>query len=275
MGWCVTVTIFVVACFNVVEFSFAQSRLQNAGGVPLPAAPASPQQIPVTTRITSRGRSLQGGVPLPAAPEEPQRARQGVSLPAAPEQPQRGRQGVSLPPAPEEPQRGRQGVTLASASGQSPTVTVSGGVPLPTSSLGPTFSTGVPLPKRPLVVVPLEQNHGVALPRPGVFQGQGTPFSGGVPLPPYTGAGVGGVALPGSPTLIEGVAALKPVKNVDRDVDVQHATSLAAVHDYLQLRTNADSAVKITEVISAHKQVCTVLFACKIRNGQFAVSSNH
>ncbi|MPC37465.1 hypothetical protein E2C01_030945 [Portunus trituberculatus] len=225
MGWCVTVTIFVVACFNVVEFSFAQSRLQNAGGVPLPAAPASPQQVPVATRITSRGRSLQGGVPLPVAPEEPQ--------------------------------RGRQGVTLASASGQNPTV--SGGVALPSPSRGPTLGTGVPLPKHPVVVVPLNRNHGVPLPRPSVLQGQGSPsFTGGVPLPPHTSAGAGGVALQRYPTLIEGVAALKPVKNVDRDADVQHATSLAAVHDYLQLKTNADSAVKITEVISAHKQVCTV-----------------
>ncbi|KAK8381965.1 hypothetical protein O3P69_015165 [Scylla paramamosain] len=221
MRWCVTVTIFVVACFNVVEFSFAQSRLQNAEGVPLPTAPASPQQVPVATRISSRGRSLQGGVPLPVAPEEPQRSRHGV--------------------------------TLASASAQNPTV--SGGVALPPPSRRPTFGTGVPLPKHPVVVVPLNQNQGVPLPRPDVLQGQGSPFSGGVPLPPYTGAGAAGVGLPGSPTLIEGVAALKPVKNVDRDTDVQHAISLAAVHDYLQLRTKADSAVKITEVISAHKQI--------------------
>lgn len=240
MGWCVTVTIFVVACFNVVEFSFAQSQPQTARGVPLPAAPASSQQPPVTTRVSSRGRALQGGVPLPVAPEEPQRGRHGVSLP--------------------------------SASAQHPSV--SGGVALPPPSRGPAFGTGVPLPKHPVVVVPLEENRGVPLPRPGVFQGQGSPFSGGVPLPPPTGAGTAGVGLPGSPTLIEGVAALKPVKNVDRDSDVQHATSLAAVHDYLQLRTNADTAVKITEVISAHKQVQYVLFSCRIKNFRYFGISN-
>lgn len=234
MRWCVAVTIFVVTCYSV-EFALAHPQLQNAAGVPLPSEAASPQQ-----------------------------AHHAVSLASAPVGRQHDHQqghGVPLPAAPEEPQHGLQdhGVSLASASAQNPSV--SGGVSLPPPSLGSTIGTGLPLPQHPVAVVPLHQSHGVPLPPPGVFSGQGSPpFSVGVPLPPHKGVGAPGIGIPGSPTLIEGVAALKPVKNVDRDNDVQHAVRLAAVHDYLQLRTKADHAIKVTDVISAHRQVCLAAF---------------
>ena len=231
MKWCVAVTTFVVACYSVLEFSLAQPQLHNAGGIPLPSAAPSPQQT-------------QPGVTLASAPVRSQHNhQQGHGLP--------------LPVAPQEPQHHlrNHGVSVASASAQSPSL--SGGVPLPPPRPGHTFSPGLSLPKHPVDVVPLEQGHGVPLPPPDIFKGQGSPrFSVGVPLPPHRGVGAAGISVPGSPTLIEGVAALKPVKNVNRDNDVQHAIRLASVHDYLQLSTKADHAVKVTNVISAHKQVC-------------------
>lgn len=223
MRWCVAVTIFVVACCSVLEFALAQPQQQNAG-VPLPSAPASQQ-------------THHEPVPLPSAP-----VRSQLDHPQG--------HGVPLPETPHEPQQGLgdHGVSLASASAQGPTV--AGGVALPPprpGGTGATFGTGVPLPQHPVVRVPLQQSHGVALPP---FRGQSPLFPVGVPLPPHKGIGI-----PGSPPLIEGVEALKHVKNVHRDRDVQHAIRLAAVYNYLQLRTKADHAVKITDVISAYKQI--------------------
>ncbi|KAG0711296.1 Cystatin [Chionoecetes opilio] len=220
MRWCEAVIVFVVAYCSVVEVCLGEPQLHNAG-VSLPTS----HHQGATIASAATGSHLRHGVPLPATPGAPRHAFQG--------------HGVSIP----------------SAAAQSPSG--ARGVPLPAPTRGPAFSTaGLPLPKHPVVVVPLHQSHGVPLPRPNVFRGQGSPsFPVGVPLPPSKGVGAPGFDLTGSPSLIEGMAALKPVKNVQGDTDVQHAIRLAAVHDFVQLRTKADHAVKVTDVISAHKQL--------------------
>lgn len=184
-----------------------------------------------------------GGVPLPAAPGLAQHTHQGHgSASPGPQFNHQQGQGVPLPVTPGQAQHHPQGhgVPLSSAAAHTPAV--SAGAPLP------------PLGPPSVVVVPLDQSGGVPLPPPSVSRGHDTPpISVGVPLPPHKGAG--GIGAAGIPTLIEGMATLKPVRNPDVDNDVQHAVGLTSVNHHLQLRTRADHAVRITGVISAHKQV--------------------
>lgn len=125
---------------------------------------------------------------------------------------------------------------LASATASKPSVPA--GVPLPAPSVHPAdhFRGGVPLP--PQVI---SGGHG------------SPPISVGIPLPPHKD--VGSIGSAGFPPLIEGMATLKPVRNLAGDTDVQHAVGLMSVNHHLQLKTRADHAVRITDVISAHKQV--------------------
>lgn len=215
MKWCLTVLSVSVTCFCAVEIVSSQPQPQSAGGVPLPTAPGLAQH-------THQGH----GLASPAGPHFNHQQGGGVPLPLTPGQAQHHPQS--------------HGVSLSSATAQNPAV--SAGAPLP--SLGP----------HSVVVVPLDQTGGVPLPPHSISGGHGSPpISVGVPLPPHKGAG--GIGAAGIPTLIEGMATLKPVRNLDVDSDVQLAVGLTSVNHHLQLRTKADHAVKITGVISAHKQI--------------------
>lgn len=186
-----------------------------------------------------------------------------------------------------------QGVPLAGlhtpSQAQPPSSLALGGVPLPQpadGSSGSDFSQigahrddlppvvvplqnrgGVPLPTIPggggggdilldPVVVPLE-NDGVTLHFPsGGIGSQGTL---GVPLPPpydTVGAGAGGQP----PIVVGGSAAsggLRHVHNPELDATVQRVMKLPALGDNLQLKTRADKAVRISDIVTAHKQVVT------------------
>ncbi|XP_068226750.1 uncharacterized protein [Palaemon carinicauda] len=179
-----------------------------------------------------------GGVPLPGLP--PQQASSdptaGASLDFS-----SGGGGVPLPPhSSDVPQSvGHDGSFPLGG----------GGVPLPPvhgSAAGPVGGFG----DDPVFVVPLEQGSGVSLP----------PSSGaGVPLPPYDVSGAGGPAGAQQPTLDLGGApgGLRHVHDPHVDATVLRVLGLANVRDHLQLRTRADKAVKISEVVTAHKQVVT------------------
>lgn len=227
MKWHVTVTRVLVSCICVVKIALSQPQLQqSAGGVPLPVAPTSPFHS-----------SQDHGLPLPNEPQWNYNEGQGVPLPHTPNHAQHNHQS--------------HGASISSASAQHPSVLTSAS--LPSSSLG---NTGVGLPPvdHSVVVVPFDQTHGVPLPPQGTPEGHGTLLSSaGVPNTPHRGEG--GFAIPGFPVSLEGMTTLKPVRNVDGDRDVQHAVGLTSVHNYLQLRTKADHAVKITDVINAQKQV--------------------
>lgn len=157
-----------------------------------------------------------------------------------------------------------------------------GGVPLPQPSNVPTGSGfsgsiapgrelppvivpldqgGVPLPPIPagggdrIHLVPLENDGGVTLPFPrGGAQG-----TVGVPLPPPYDAVGGGAGAQQPPAVGGGLAGarggLRHVQDPEVDTTVQRVLGLAAVRDHLQLRTRADKAVKISDIVTAHKQV--------------------
>ncbi|KAK7028035.1 hypothetical protein SK128_006390 [Halocaridina rubra] len=138
----------------------------------------------------------------------------------------------------------------AEGSGALPPVVVhvDGGVPLPPASGGGDILLDP-------VVVPLE-NEGVPLPIPS---GGGFQDSRGVPLPPpySTVDGIPG-ALP--PSILGGSAAagsLRHVHNPELDSTVQRVLKLDVLRDNIQHKTRADKAVKIGDVVTAHKQVVT------------------
>lgn len=184
--------------------------------------------------------SQDGGVPLPGLP--PQQASSG---PAGASLDIGSGGGVSLPPHSSDVHLsvGRDGGFPLG----------DGGVPLPpTGGATPVGGFG----DDPVFVVPLEQGSGVPLPTSDVGGAQGTV---GVPLPPpYDTVGVGGpgaqqpaLDLGGSP------GGLRHVHDPHVDATVQRVLGLANVRDHLQLRTRADKAVKISDVVTAHKQVVT------------------
>ncbi|XP_071547242.1 uncharacterized protein [Panulirus ornatus] len=274
MWWRVKFVVVVWVC--VADLSSAQ---QNAG-VPLPGLPTQQTEqnagVPLSN-FPSRQTPVRGaGVPLPHPPNVHPAANfgpvshgdsdtvvvtlgqdSGVPLP----RPGAGgivRQssGVPLPAAGGTVQQSSGGVPLPAA----------GGVPLPTaggtvqqSSPGVPLThlnTGVPLPG----VVP-QSGGGVPLPAAGGAvpqSGGGVPLlggvqqSGGVPLPlpgagitPHERASVGG-GIPGG---------LRSVLDPELDADVQRVVRLAVVQGNLQLKSRADKAVKISNIVTAHKQV--------------------
>ncbi|XP_069942203.1 uncharacterized protein [Cherax quadricarinatus] len=103
------------------------------------------------------------------------------------------------------------------------------------------------------VVVPLREGAGVPLPVLGPGGGTAPPSPG---VPPYETVRTGGVPLH-QPTGLPGggLGGIRPVRDPELDENVQRAVRLSAVQSHLQLKTEADSAVKIIEIVSAHKQV--------------------
>ncbi|XP_045600215.2 uncharacterized protein [Procambarus clarkii] len=155
-------------------------------------------------------------------------AQHGVPLPGLP-------QHTGPPPRGTQPQTTQltPGVALA------PQPTPGGGVPLPHLAGGrPQTHFGPVLHgDTDTVVVPLG-----GVPVPGLGAG----------VPAYETVGVDGVPVQ-QPA--GGRGSIRPVRDPGLDESVQRVVRLAAVQDHLQLKTEADTAVKIREIISAHKQV--------------------
>ncbi|XP_037786056.1 uncharacterized protein LOC119581949 isoform X1 [Penaeus monodon] len=163
----------------------------------------------------SAAQQVSGGVPLPR-PGPSSQPNVGVPLSNLPSQ----QPGVPLTNSPTEP-----GVSL----------------PILTNN-----AAGQPQDFGNPVIVPLDT--GVPLPRPGSSAGGQQPV--GVPLPPYET--VGAVQDTSS---FGGVGGIRPVRDPELDPDVQRVVGLATVRDHLQLKARADTAVKISEIVTAHKQV--------------------
>lgn len=209
---------------NVGGVPLGSVSLHHEGGVPLPT------DVPLghdgVTHPVGSVPFDQGGVPLPGGP--PQHIAGGrVPLPGGPPQ-HFGGEGGGVPLSSVPPQHfGGEG----------------GGVPLPT---GPPqhfggVEGGVPLPSFP------PQHHGgggVPLPAPPA----GHPGVAGVPLPSL-GTGTHDTALGGA------AGGMLGVPNPGHDQDVQRMVQMPALIHHLQAATRAKTTVKITDIISAHRQV--------------------
>lgn len=163
----------------------------------------------------SAAQQVSGGVPLPH-PGPSSHPNAGVPLSNLPSQ----QPGVPLPNSPTEP-----GVSL----------------PILTNN-----AAGQPQDFGNPVIVPLDT--GVPLPRPGGSAGGQQPV--GVPLPAYETVGT-----VQDTSSFGGVGGIRPVRDPELDPDVQRVVGLAAVRDHLQLKARADTAVRISEIVTAHKQV--------------------
>ncbi|XP_042217810.1 uncharacterized protein LOC121863290 isoform X2 [Homarus americanus] len=226
MWWSVKFVLLVWAC--IIDFNNAQ---QHNVGVPLPSLP--PHQAPTQHHgvpISSQQSPGFGhGVPLP--PQQTPGVGVGVPLPT------QQTPGIAFGgPIPFQ---------------QTPGV----GVPLPPPAPGSVHLGSNFGPVHPgqidTVVVPLGENVGVPLPPPG-SGGVGHPHSpGGVPLPPYhTVDATQDLPTPGG---------VRPVREPELDSDVQRVMRLSLINSFIQSKTDADSAVKISDLVSAHKQVVSGL----------------
>ncbi|CAL4075557.1 unnamed protein product [Meganyctiphanes norvegica] len=170
------------------------------------------------------GQGVRGQIPLPTAPQE----TVNVNIGAHGGVPHSGSAvGVPLPPL-GHGQAGASGPSASGGSGSHAPV----GIPLPTITNPELVHTGVNHP----IVVPLDH------------------AAGGAPLPPYHpvgGNGVGGGLFGGQGA----TGGLRAVNDPTKDEAVRRVSGLASVRERMQKETRADNAVKITNVITAHKQV--------------------
>lgn len=227
MKWCLEVTVILVSCLAVLEVAMSHPQLHSVQGVPLSTAAVSSQQT-----------GQNHGLTVSVGPQRNNEQWRGVPLPLTPDPAQHDLQ--------------QQGVFLS--SGTASHATGPSGATLHSPSQTTVFGVGLPPVKHTVAAVPLDQSHGVPLPPQDVSGGHSSlSISVGVPLPPHRN--LEDIGTTGFPTLMERVASLKPVKNVHEDRDVQHAMGLTSVQNHLQKSTKADHAVKVTGVVSAHKQV--------------------
>lgn len=194
----------------------------NVGGVPLGSVSLQHEGgVPLPTDVPLEHDGVTH--PVGSAPFD----QGGVPLPGGPPQHIAGGR-VPLPGGPPQHFGGEGGGVPLPAGPPQHFGGVEGGVPLPSF-------TGEP------------QHHGGGVPLPASPSGH--PGVGGVPLPSLgtgthdTGA-VGGAA-----------GGMLGVPNPGHDQDVQRMVQMPTLIHHLQGATGAKTAVKITDIISAHRQV--------------------